>query len=109
MLVPGDGAKGCLETLCFEALKEKYASEATCVEALIDCCSTKLADWGIEKRDKTRLQSLVAVTYKPNPSRTTRLLFSKFKNHPPAIDIEAQCFKAIAEDVRAFCVRVGVS
>lgn len=109
LVMPGNGRTGGLETLCIEALRNTHNKEANCIDSLMSCAEIQKDEWGPEKFDKSYLQCLIAITYRPNPTRGIRYAFRNYKDDPPAIDISSTCFTAVANKIRSFCHSVGVS
>jgi hypothetical protein len=107
MLLPGDRPGG-FETLCYAALSSTNCANAECVAAFIECSTIVPDEWSREKLDKVRLQCLVGVTYKENPTAGATYLFSAHKGKPPPVDIGSDVFLPVADRIREFCVAVGV-
>jgi hypothetical protein len=104
--VPGN-EPGSLESLCVKAMRDAFPDHAKCMDAFFECCPSDYDTWNSEGRDKARLRCLIASTYRPDPSRSTRLIFAGRNGEAPAIDIENALFDPIAAEVEKFCTQVG--
>lgn len=104
VMVPGVGKSGGLETLCVEALRDKHAQTAECLDQYLACLTKKgvgIDDWGAETRSKAEMQCLIAVTNKDDPNKAGRYVFSTQKGgKPPVIDVTHPAFDALADDLK---------
>jgi hypothetical protein len=79
MLLPGQGAKGCLETILWRVISQKYPKHAACVESLIQCAGVGAGAqaWGQSKLDKARVRAAVAILHKGNPAQALSRIWEK--------------------------------
>jgi hypothetical protein len=107
LVVPPSG-KGGLETLCVEAIQATYPDHANCMDQFFSCCPTNyVLDWNAESYEKAKLRVMIAATYRPDPSRSTTMVFSKRGNQPAAIDVGNPIFKPLSDLIGSFCKGVG--
>jgi hypothetical protein len=104
MLVPLNGALGCLETLLIEEILSREGWVRECVEKYFQCNSMTVNTWPVEKREKARFHSMIAVTNKDDPSKAASQVF---KDPNPVIAVEADCFAPVAQQLVNFGVNVG--
>lgn len=64
LMVPGDDAKGCLETLLYAAAVDKYAGADDCVSEFEACVNP---DWKEQKLAKLRFHLVLAAYCEKNP------------------------------------------
>jgi hypothetical protein len=107
MLLPDDGSPGSLESLCEKALVGRKTWINRCVEQFLSCGRIEVLNWPPEKRAKARFHSVIAATYKRDPSRA---LSYAFKEPPaPMINVKSSAFNGVERRIRSFCVAVGVT
>jgi hypothetical protein len=101
LMLPWDGVRGSLDTLCFTAAATKRPPIATCVEAFVKC--VKADGWNIEKLSKLRLRCLLSAACKDNPNTGLLYAWSKDKGRPgDLIPLEDKCFNEIADFLASF-------
>jgi hypothetical protein len=108
MLIPRTG-RGSLETICVRAMYGKMPRVAWAMRRYLRTSPISVYKWKrAEKRSKAKYACLVAATNEDDPTRALRNAFSGKPGKPPLIDINALCFRSIANDIRTFCTTVGV-
>ena len=103
LLVPGK-RPGALETLCIEAIEEKYERGnelITCVDSYMRCGPIDIRDWSAEKRDKARLRCLVAALNQTDPIKSEKFAFES------VIPTDAEAFNDIGLRLKSFCDEVA--
>jgi hypothetical protein len=98
MLVP-IGRLGALETVCIEAIVQKKPWLSGCVDTYLSCGENNALDWGAEKRDKARLQCMIASSFKKDPNKGLAHLFSV---KPPMIRLQSKVFTPIVKQILKF-------
>ena len=68
MLVP-IGVLGALESICADAITKRKPWLAACVNAYLSCGKIAALNWRPEKRDKARLQCLIAALNEDDPNK----------------------------------------
>lgn len=107
MLIPRAG-RGSLETICLREMKAKLPKVAEAMEVYVRTKPIRVLKWSAEKRDKARLQCLIAATNESDPTVTLQRAFSGRSGRAPIIDVKASCFRNVYRDIKAFCATVGV-
>lgn len=71
VLLPGQMAKGCLETILWRIISKKYSKDAACVESLIQCAGVDAGAqaWSQSKLDKARVRAAIAILHRSNPAQ----------------------------------------
>jgi len=98
MFIPPDRA-GSLESICADAILAECSWIAACLESYLSCDKIDVLNWGAEKRDKARLQCLIAALNKNDPNKSLRYLFSV---KPPMINLESNIFDKIVKNIIDF-------
>lgn len=76
MMVPWAGRTGQLETLCLEAMSDRWPDITRCVHELSQC--TGAADWESQgKREKMRLRAMLASLCRTDPNISLQFAWSK--------------------------------
>jgi hypothetical protein len=100
LLVPG-GRPGSLETLCVEAIAEKSPELLRCVDEYLSCGPIMAGGWDAEKRDKAKLQCLIAATNRDDPNRTIRWAFDA------VIPLVSNAFSGIRRSLTEVSLKIG--
>jgi hypothetical protein len=98
-LIP-KGEPGALETLCAKAICNKHDWIEACVVAYLSCGQNKAMSWSVEKRDKARIQCMVAALHEKDPNKTLSYVFSI---DPPIIPLSDECFGGVRSQIEEFC------
>lgn len=89
---PAPGVPGCLETLLWQVVQDKYPTEAECIETAILC--TGINEWSPSKLAKARIRCFTALKCKRNPAVALGILWRDFRN---VIPVTAAPFKQVAD------------
>jgi hypothetical protein len=93
-MIPGEGVRGSLESLCFQAATRHNPLVAKCVDEFLVCAGTR--DWPIQKLDKARLRAFVAASYKRNPDVGLGMIWA---NDPDLVPVTDSIFDEIANQI----------
>ncbi len=98
MLVPIEKL-GALETICAASIAKTRPWLESCVDAYLSCGKIETQNWSSEKRDKARLQCMVAALYEDDPNKGLRNLLSV---QPPMIPLASAVFTPIVNQIKQF-------
>jgi hypothetical protein len=98
MLIPLN-CLGALETICADAIIGKMPWIAACLNSYLSCGEIGALNWRPEKRDKARLQCLVAALNEDDPNKGLQYLFHV---DPPVIPMESEVFLPIVDMIKRF-------
>ena len=98
MLLP-IGETGALETVCARAISSKHDWIDACVNAYLQCGEIKALGWDAEKRDKARLQCMIAALHEDDPNRGIAHLL---KANAPIVDFNDAVFDPIVSQIELF-------
>jgi len=103
LLIPLNGA-GALETICVESIIQKKPWIAECVNAYLACGEIRALKWRPEKRDKARLQCVIAALNESDPNKGLQYLL---RIEPPLVHFRSKVFTPIVRQILNF--RDGVN
>lgn len=103
MLVP-IGTLGALESICADSITKRKPWLATCVNEYLSCEKIMALNWRPEKRDKARLQCLIAALNEDDPNKGLAHLLHR---EPPLIPFTSQVFSPIVKEIRRFRNEAG--
>jgi|GEM_PF-708943 hypothetical protein len=97
MMLPEEGQKGSIESLCLAALnKGKYKNQSDCVDNFVGCIGAD--KWNVPQNLKIRVQSLLSSICEGDPYTSLRYAWSNDKKRPGDIfDLDSKAFKPIVE------------
>ncbi len=78
---PSPDQPGCMETVLWEVIKDKYSKEAECAETACNCTEANL--WTVSKLDKARVRCFMSIAYKRNPGLALHNLWRRTENFIP--------------------------
>jgi len=98
MLIPLGGV-GALETICAKSIVQQKPWLAGCVDAYLSCGDIKALSWRAEKRDKARLQCMIAALYEKDPNKGLNYLL---RVSPPMFHFRSKAFTPIVKQIQRF-------
>jgi hypothetical protein len=70
---PSAGQHGCLETVLWPAIQQKYPQATPCVDAAMACSGS--ANWSLSKRHKAAVRCFFSLACEKNPGATLAAIF----------------------------------
>ncbi|MGO9119718.1 MAG: DUF3226 domain-containing protein [Desulfomonilaceae bacterium] len=98
VMLPNDGVKGQLETLCLEAVKTAWPHEFQCAEKFGECMG--IAPWSQSKQEKARLRALISHICKKDPNSSLTHLWGE--NRELVVPVDHKCFNHLADFLSRF-------
>jgi Protein of unknown function (DUF3226) len=93
---PEAGQPGCLETVLWRIVEQKYQQEAACVDAALACAQAD--QWPISKRDKARIRCFISLRHRKNPALPLSLVW---RDAPAIFPLSNAAFNPIAHFLAA--------
>jgi hypothetical protein len=100
MLIP-ESRSGALETLCVESVLRQKVWLKGCVETYLSCKQLDALNWRAEKRDKAKMQCIIAGLYKKDPNKGLGHLFSV---RPAIVNFRSTIFTPLVKQIQQFCM-----
>jgi hypothetical protein len=96
VIVPTDDQAGCLETLLWDVVEQKYPDSIKCIKDYLECMDA--SNWSDGKKAKAKIRSFIAGHHKRNPDMSLYRIWEQ-SNSADIIPLSHPIFNAIAASI----------